>query len=100
MFKAWPISSVETEFRRLKILRYLALVPSYEASASVLRLHCSRIGVPTTSDQVVAAMAWLTEQELVSSRDYQGEPIIRLKPNGLDVAPGQSQCPGVMRPDP
>jgi hypothetical protein len=100
MFKAWPISSVETEFRRLKILQYLALVPTYEASATVLRLHCSRIGVPTTTDQVIAAMAWLSEQELVVPRDYEGEPIIRLRPTGLDVASGQAQHPGVMRPDP
>ncbi|WP_443069644.1 VpaChn25_0724 family phage protein [Sulfitobacter sp. G21635-S1] len=100
MFKAWPIESVEAEFRRLKVLQYLASATGYEASATVLRLHCGRIGVPTTTDQVVAAMAWLVEQELVTSRVYKDEPIIRLSPKGRDVAHGNSHVPGVMRPDP
>lgn len=100
MFKAWPIESVETEFRRLKMLQYLAAIPGYEAAATVLRLHCGRIGVPTTSDQVVAAMAWLAEQELVTSRVYNNEPIIRLMHKGREVALGHANVPGIMRPDP
>jgi len=100
MFKAWPVTEVETEFRRLKILQYLAHATGYEANASILRMHCSSIGVPSTIDQVVAAMGWLEEQKLTVSRTHKGEPISRLTPQGRDVAEGTSAYPGVMRPDP
>ena len=100
MFKAWPIETVETEFRRLKMLQYLEGTPAYEAAASVMRLHCGRIGVPTNADQAVAAIAWLDEMELVTTRDYQGEPIARLTNKGREVATGATSMPGVIRPDP
>tara|TARA_R110002094_G_scaffold160396_10_gene145813 strand:- start:2258 stop:2560 length:303 start_codon:yes stop_codon:yes gene_type:complete len=100
MFKAWPMESVETEFRRLKILQYLATATGYEAAASILRMQCCRIGVPTTLDQVVAAMGWLAEQDLTTSRTYNNEPISRITAKGREVALGSSSYPGVMRPDP
>lgn len=100
MFKAWPIDAVETEFRRLKMLQYLAAMPGYEAAASLLCLHCGRIGVPTTEEQCLAAVAWLTEMELVTTRDYNGEPIARLTHKGRSVSAGSTSMPGVIRPDP
>lgn len=100
MFKAWPLESVEAEFRRLKILQYLNQATGYEASASLLHLHCCRIGIPSTLDQVVAAMAWLEEQQLATIRTHELEPIARITPRGRDVATGNSSYPGVMRPDP
>ena len=65
-----------------------------------MRLHCGRIGVPTNADQAVAAIAWLDEMELVTTRDYQGEPIARLTNKGREVATGATSMPGVIRPDP
>ena len=47
MFPVWPVARVETERRRLEVLRYLASVPGYEAAAMVLRDRCREIGVPT-----------------------------------------------------
>ncbi|WPY94693.1 hypothetical protein T8T21_00780 [Limimaricola variabilis] len=98
--RGWPLEAVETEMRRLKVLRYLADATGYEAAASVLRLHCARIGVPTTPDQVTAAMAWLAEMELVTLRHYEAEPIAKLTTFGRDVAEGIRTLPGVLRPDP
>jgi hypothetical protein len=97
---SWPLSAVETEMRRLKVLQYLESVPSYEAAASVLGLHCRRIGVPTTSDQVVVCIAWLEDMELVAVRVYRDEPIARITKQGRDVATGNTAVPGVLRPDP
>jgi hypothetical protein len=98
--KSWPIEAVETEMRRLKVLQYLASVPSYEASAAVLTLHCRRIGVPTTPDQMAGCLAWLEEQELVAGRQYQGMPIAKITASGREVGDGNRVFPGVLRPDP
>lgn len=97
---SWPLHAVETEMRRLKALQYLADIPGYEAAASVLGLHCRRSGVPTTSDQVIACLAWLEEMELVALRVYRDEPIAKLTKQGRDVAAGSRFIPGVLRPDP
>lgn len=96
----WPVERIEAEMRRLQILRYLAGAGGYEASAGVLRLHCAQIGLPTTADQLRAALAWLDEAELVTSRAYGTDTISRITSIGRDVAEGTQIHPGVLRPDP
>lgn len=96
----WPVARVETERRRLEVLAYLASIPTYEAAAMILRDQCRAVGIPTTSDQIVACIAWLNEHELVTCRTHRDEPIARLTGTGRDVALGHQRHPGVMQPDP
>ncbi|KAF0674377.1 VpaChn25_0724 family phage protein [Profundibacterium mesophilum] len=96
----WPVERIEAEMRRLHVLRYLAAAGGYEASASVLRLHCARIGLPTTGDQLVADLSWLEQAQLTTLRSYGTDTIARLTSAGRDVAEGTQYHPGVMRPDP
>lgn len=96
----WPVERVETEKRRLVILRRLADEPSYELAASILRDHCRRVGVPSTGTQTHAAAAWLAEAELATLREERGETIVRITGVGREVADGATVHPGVQRPDP
>lgn len=100
MITSWPVWRIETEKRRLEILRYLAHAPAYQASASLLRLHCSHIGVPTTDDQMHHALGWLEEHELMTHRVAGEEIVARLTSMGRDVAEGARTVAGVLRPDP
>lgn len=96
-----PVERIETEKRRLVVLIYLAKAPGYAASAQILTLECRRLGVPTTTDQLMGAIAWLEEQELVTSREGgPGDIVARVTARGRDVADGNVAVPGVMRPDP
>lgn len=97
---SWPVERIESEMRRLRVLQYLLRQPDYEAGQSLLVLHCRQIGVPTTRDQMSACIGWLAEQELVSARVYEGEPVARLTTDGRAVAEGSRSVPGVLRPDP
>lgn len=96
----WPVWRIETEKRRLVILQYLAQAQAYQASASLLRLHCSHIGVPSTDDQVLHAAGWLRDHELIDLRDAGSEIVARLRSAGRDVAEGTMAVAGVLRPDP
>lgn len=102
MIDEWARSvlRIETEKRRLEILRYLAHTPGYEAVADLLRQRCQAIGVPSTSDQIVTAIRWLEEQELISVRSHGLHIIARLTSDGRDAADGSRTVPGVLRPDP
>ena len=94
------VVTIETEKRRLSILQYLLKSSGYEAVAGLLRLHCIATGVPSTFDQILAAIQWLEEQELITVRNHVNEPISRLTIDGREVAEGQRSVPGVLRPDP
>lgn len=100
MITSWPIWRIETEKRRLVILQYLNQSPAYQASASLLRLHCCQLGVPSTDDEVAHALGWLAEHELIDLRDAGSEIVARLRSVGRDVSTGLRAVPGVLRPDP
>lgn len=102
MLQEWAnaVVRIETEKRRLEILEYLLASPRYEAAATLLRLNCQRLGVPSTMDQIVAALGWLQEQEMVTVRTHADEIIARITLSGREVADGSRTAPGVMRPDP
>ena len=100
MWREWPVHRIETEKRRLEVLRYLVNSGRYEAAATMLRMHCSRIGVPTSNDQIAAALAWLAEHELITVRGEGADPVARVTSDGRDVAEGLTAYPGVLRPDP
>ncbi|SFQ14092.1 hypothetical protein SAMN05421853_10295 [Roseivivax halotolerans] len=98
----WAASAtrIETQKRRLEALRFLAKIPGYRASASLIRHECHRLGVPTTSDQMIGALTWLDENDLVALEGVEDAIVARLTPLGRDVASGQKLYPGVLRPDP
>ena len=102
MLEEWAngVVRIETEKRRLEILEHLLATPRYECAASLLRLECQRLGVPSTLDQTIAALQWLEEQELVTVRAHNDEIVARITRNGREVADGSRSVPGVMRPDP
>ncbi|MGB0912828.1 MAG: hypothetical protein ACPGSW_04535 [Phaeobacter italicus] len=100
MHTVWPVARIEAERRRLEVLRYLARIPGYETSAMILREHCRSIGVPTTTDQMRACIHWLAEQDLITTRGSDDDPIPRLTTSGRETAQGYRRHPGVMQPDP
>lgn len=100
MIGVWPVAEIESAKRRLETLRYLTGIPGYEAAASILRDHCRRIGVPTTTDQMHACVAWLEEHRLARVRLRQADPVVRVTQDGREVALGFKVHPGVMQPEP
>ena len=87
------------EHRRLSILRVLA-AGGYSANESLIRDVVESHGVAATRDQVRGAIAWLAEQQLVTSETIAGLVIATLTQRGHDVAAGRAAYPGVKRPSP
>lgn len=102
MLNEWAdaVYQIETEKRRLELIRYLSAQPRYEAAASLLRENCNRLGIPSTTDQILAAIAWLKELELITVRTAAGAPIARVTAAGREIAEGFRSVPGIARPDP
>lgn len=95
-----PVAQVETEKRRLTILCYLASAPGYEAVAMLLLAECRRRGVPTSSGQLLQALTWLGEVELITLRGIAPDPVARITLLGREAAQGLTFIPGVLPPDP
>lgn len=89
-----------TEHRRLAVLRHLEAAPAYRANASIIFDVVVAVGVPTTRDQLNAALQWLDEQELIQL-DGEGDLVLAtVTARGVEVALGQVVHPGVKRPSP
>jgi hypothetical protein len=58
------------------------------------------VGLTPTRDQIKTELAWLAEQQLVTSEDHAGLVVATLTERGLDVAEGRTVVPGVQRPSP
>ncbi|MGR3433505.1 MAG: VpaChn25_0724 family phage protein [Shimia sp.] len=91
---------ITTEHRRLAILRHLAAASTYSANASILTAVCNGVGVASTTDQVISALAWLDEQDMVTLMDNAEFTLATATARGLEVASGAAQVPGVARPRP
>lgn len=97
------MAQVETEKLRWAILAHLEQTPGYELNDWLLLEGARAQGIPTTSDKVVAAIAWLCEQELVTCRRVDGgawSMVARITAAGDEVAKGFRVYPGVLRPGP
>jgi hypothetical protein len=99
MMQDWPVAQIEAEKRRLAVLRYLAGCAGYEAAAVLVLLHLRDRGIPTSSDQLNATLAWLAEAGLATLRDAEGQ-VARVTPRGREVGLGLARQPGVLPPDP
>lgn len=91
-----------TQHRRLVILRFLAEQPSYTLNTSLLHDLVALDGaVPSSRDQIEAAVHWLAEQELVHvEAEWGGITRVVARQRGLDVAAGLARTPGVRSPKP
>lgn len=87
-----------TEHRRLAILKHLARAAGYTSNGSILRDVLNGVGVPTTTDQLITAMAWLDEQELAVMTDHGDFVVMTATARGVEVAEGNATHPGVKRP--
>jgi hypothetical protein len=90
------------EERRLVLLRLLAELPEYRANSSTLYAGLDAMAVPATRDDVKTDLAWLAEQDLVTTVPIDGLPLViaTITVRGLDVAAGKAVVPGVKRPGP
>ncbi|OYZ03489.1 MAG: hypothetical protein B7Y42_00480 [Polaromonas sp. 28-63-22] len=90
-----------TEDRRLSLLLVLGETPGYSANAFLLRDAIGQIyGHNASIDQVVGDIAWLAEQQLVTSRKAGDVTLATLTARGADAATGRAHVPGVKRPMP
>jgi len=89
-----------TEDRRLVILRLLAEAPGYSANESILHSAIQGFGHSVSRDMVRTDLAWLQEQELLTTEDLASIRVATLTQRGLDVSAARATVPGVKRPSP
>lgn len=87
-----------TEHRRLAVLRHLEKSSEFTSNASILIDVVNGVGVGTNHDQMIAALAWLDEQELIEMVDHGHLVVAVATARGADVATGRTTHPGVKRP--
>ncbi|MDI3260080.1 MAG: ArsR family transcriptional regulator [Sinobacteraceae bacterium] len=85
---------------RLCLLRLLDEAPGREANSVILHDAVLAYGLKCSRDSCAAQIAWLAEQELVTTRDIAGVVIVTLTARGQDAAHGRAIVPGVRRPGP
>lgn len=91
---------VQTEDRRLTLLKCLEAATAYKAAQFVLGRYCEQFAHIVSQDQIKTDLAWLREQGLVTIEQPEGVYVATLTARGLDVATGRAQQPGVARPQP
>lgn len=88
------------EDRRLVILQLLQNTPEYTLNSRLLASALPSVGHNPSMDALHADLAWLAEQNLVTTRDIPGFHLATLTQRGADVAAGRAVAPGVKRPTP
>lgn len=88
------------EDRRLVILRFLAEDADYSLNTSILRDALDSVGHRESRQVVEQDAAWLETAGLVTRESIGPVTIVKLTPDGLDVAQGRTIVPGVKRPGP
>ena len=91
---------VLAEDRRLSILLLLDASPGMAANEALLSTAITDFGHYPTADQLRADLAWLAEQQLLSTSDVHGLVVATLSERGADAAHGRAVVPGVKRPRP
>jgi len=93
-------SEMETEDRRLVLLRALEKAVMYRANMFLLRDYAEAVGHTVSADRLAADLAWLKEQGLVTLHTAESVTVATLTERGRDVATGRAEVPGVQRPHP
>lgn len=88
------------EHSRICILRLLADSAGYASNSAVLADLLPAFGLALSRDAIATQLAWLAEQQLVSTSEFGSVVIATLTQRGHDVAAGRAQVPGVRRPGP
>ena len=86
--------------RRLVILQLLQNAPEYTLNSRLLASALPSVGHNPSMDSLRGDLAWLAEQDLVTTRDIPGFELATLTERGADVAAGRAVAPGVKRPTP
>lgn len=97
---AKSFSEVETEDRRLVILRGLQAAAAYRGNAYLMRRFAESLGHTVSADRIESDIAWLAEQHLLDREVIDGVTVATLTQRGQDVALGSATVPGVARPRP
>lgn len=94
------MEQINTEHRRLSILRTLAASPGYAANDSILHTALRQFALLASRDQVRGDIEWLTQQGLVTSETLATAvcTVATLTQAGQDVVDGVINYPGVARP--
>ena len=88
------------EDRRLSILLLLDAAPGGIGNEALLHAALPDFGHEPSSDQIRVDLAWLAEQQLVTTRDTHGLMVATISARGQDVAGGRARVPGVKKPRP
>lgn len=91
------VDQINSEHRRLQILRALSLRPLYRADPRNLRQELEATGYPMTLTKLSVECAFLADLGLV---DAPAEGLIALTDDGLSVARGLVKLPGIGTPEP
>lgn len=85
------------EQARLVILRSLTECRG-EANDSILQSCLDLYGIKISRDEVRTHIAWLEEQDLITTETVAGCIVATINGRGEDVADGRAVVPGVKRP--
>jgi len=91
------VEQINSEHRRLQILRSLAIRPLYRAEPRNLRAELEITGYPMTLTKLSVECAFLADLGLV---DAPAEGLLALTDDGLSVARGLIKLPGIGAPEP
>lgn len=91
------VEQINSEHRRLQILRSLAIRAQYRADPRNLRAELELTGYPMTLTKLSVECAFLADLGLV---DAPVEGLLALTDDGLSVARGLIKLPGIGTPEP
>lgn len=91
------VEQINSEHRRLQILRSLAIRAQYRADPRNLRAELELTGYPMTLTKLSVECAFLADLGLV---DAPAEGLLALTDDGLSVARGLIKLPGIGTPEP
>lgn len=93
-------AQLQTEDRRLAILRGMQVAAGGSINSILLRRYLDSVGHKTSADRLEADLAWLGEQGLVTLAAPDLITVATLTLRGADVAEGRAHVPGVQVPQP
>jgi len=93
-------AQLQTENRRLYLLKTLKLSADYRMSDMLLQSALTALGYGASLAVIRGDIAWLEQQGLLSTEAVPGMTLAKLSNEGVDVADGVSHTPGIARPRP
>ena len=85
---------------RLTVLLFLAEQNDWSLNEFVIQTALKEMAHTFSRDQVRTELAWLAEQNLISTREHSGAMVAKLTNRGEEAARGIITVPGVKRPSP